>query len=434
MRSWSWRALACLTLISVVSACATPKPAPVVQAPVVEEAPPPPPVVEAPKPEPKPIVRPAEPANQLKVAVLVPLTGNNARVGQAIANAATLALLEMGGGRIKLTNYNTETGAAAAAQAAIADGAKVILGPLFAGEVRVVQPVARAAGVPVITFSNDASVAQAGTYVLGFQPSQEIARVVDYAKRRGINRFGALVPQGQYGSIASRAMQNAVQSSGGALTAIESYPRDRAKLFASARRVTNYEGRLQAARNAAAAQSSANAAVPTLAPPPFEGLLIADGGGLARAFVPVLRQFGAAPPRVRLIGPGLWAAEPEIAGEPGLIGAWFAAVPDDEFNAMARRYRGQFGANPPRLASLGYDAVLLVAGVSQGWRSGQAFPTAALGASGGFTGVDGIFRFRASGVAERGMEVLEVTGGGFRTVSPAPRAFATASARPAAGR
>jgi branched-chain amino acid transport system substrate-binding protein len=388
----------------------TPPVAPVVAPPTTPQVPVSPP-------------RPQQPSNQLHVAILVPMTGPSARVGQSIANAANMALLELNSPRIKLKIYNTDGGAQSAAAEAVAEGSKVILGPLFAAEVRSVQAVARAANVPVITFSNDASVAQAGTFVLGYQPGQEISRVLGYAKSRGITRFGALVPQGRYGEVATRAM-SAAAAGVGQVTAMETYPREVKSLFAPARRVTNYEARLTAARSVAKTATPTNSTSVRLPPPPFDALLLADNGGMLRALLPVLRSFGVESPRVRILGTGLWAAEPDLIREPGLAGAWFASVPDGEFNSMAKRFRGQFGFQPPRLASLGYDGVLLIATGARNWSPGQSFPASSLMSSSGFVGVDGIFRFGSSGVAVRGLEVQEiVAGGGIRTVSPAPSAF-----------
>src|SRR5215218_8476227 len=118
-----------------------------------------PPEVEQPREEePGPRLPPEETLN--RVAVLVPTSGANAGVGQSIANAANLALLDAGGERIRITVYDTARGgAAAAANQALAEGNGLFLGPLLADDVRAVAPVARKAGVPVISFSNDTNVA-----------------------------------------------------------------------------------------------------------------------------------------------------------------------------------------------------------------------------------------------------------------------------------
>ena len=148
---------------------------------IVPKAPPPPPPapVEAPRIDTGSL--PSDEARN-RVALLVPISGPNAAVGQSIANAANLAILDTGGARVRVTTYDTGAGASAAAARALADGNRLFLGPLLAEEVRAVAAAARPAGVPVIAFSNDTSVAGNGTYLMGFSPTQSIERVVRYAK------------------------------------------------------------------------------------------------------------------------------------------------------------------------------------------------------------------------------------------------------------
>src|SRR3546814_11883866 len=156
----------------------------------------------------------------------------------SIANAANLALLDSGNRRVRLTVYNTAGGAAAAAQRALAEGNRLFLGPLLAPDVRAIQGMSRAANVPILTFSNDASLAGGGTYVLGFQVDQSVERVVSFAQGRGVERFAALVPAGAYGQRASSAMIDAVEKSGGRMTAIANFTRDTRPLPSAVRKLT----------------------------------------------------------------------------------------------------------------------------------------------------------------------------------------------------
>lgn len=363
-------------------------------------------------------------ATRNKVALLVPMTGANAAVGQSIANAATMALLDLGDTRISLQVYDTASGGAAAAAAkAVADGARLFLGPLLAPDVRAVQGVASANGVPVLTFSNDAALAGGGTFVMGFQPNQSIARVVAYAHARGVERFAALVPAGVYGQRASTAFLRAVEASGGKAVAVTSYARTSAGLLAAARKLTNYDARHAAAAKTAALRPDGTIASVShnLAPVGFDAILIADSGSIAAAVAPALAQFGATP--VLIMGTELWNSEPAIAQSAALSGAVFAAVPDERFHQLASRYREKFGGAPSRLASFGYDAVLLVNGVAGNWAVDAPFPRAGLSAAGGFTGIDGVFRFSGSGIAERGLEVEQVGAHGFTVVAAAPKSL-----------
>ena len=376
------------------------------------------PAAPPPRVAPRAVATAAPVAARNRVALLVPTSGPNAAVGQSIASAATMALLDTGATRIDLQVYDTAAGAGPAAAKALADGAKLFLGPLLAPDVRAVQGVAASAGVPILSFSNDAGVAGNGTYVLGYQPSQSIARVVAYARGRGVERFAALVPTGVYGQRAATAFLRAVEAAGGKAVAVQSYPRTSAGLLLAARKLTNYDARAAAATKTAALRPDGTVATVSkaIAPVAFQALLIADSGQVAAAVAPALNQFGAT---ALIMGTELWGSESALAQAAALHGAVFAAVPDERFRQLGTRYRERFGGAPSRLASLGYDAVLLVNSVAAGWAPGTAFPTSGLTAASGFTGIDGFFRFTAGGIAERGLEVEQIGPHGFTVVAAA---------------
>ncbi len=359
---------------------------------------PPPRVVKGPPP-------PSRPGNEVatgvardtarnRVALLVPLSGSNAAVGKSLANATQMALLDTKTEKVRITSYDTATGAAAAANRAIADGAQLILGPLLSEDVRDVAPIAHRAGVPVLAFSNDVGVAGDGTYLMGYAPTQSIDRVVDYAKSRGITNFGGLVPNALYGTRASTAFLRAVESAGGRVVALQTYDRSSGAIAAAVKRM---------AKDA-----------------PFDAILIADSAGTAATAVPLLRRDS---PQTQVLGTELWNSESSTATRPALGGAWFASVSDGLYRQYAQKYRARFGGAPFRLSSLGYDAVLLTVRISRDWRVGAPFPEARLRAADGFAGIDGAFRFGRNGVADRVLEVQEIKGGTTVTVSPAPKGF-----------
>ena len=68
-------------------------------------------------------------------------------------------------------------------------------------------------------------------------------------------------------------------------------------------------------------------------------------------------------------------------------------------------------------------AVLLTVRIAQGWKPGSVFPVAQLTDEGGFAGIDGAFRFRRDGIAERALEVQQVDAGRFSVIEPAPKGF-----------
>ena len=330
-----------------------------------------------------------------RVALLVPLSGPNAGVGTSISNAANMAVLDTGGARIRITMYDTATGAAAAAQRALAEGNRLILGPLLADDVRAVAPIARVAKVPVIAFSNDTGVAGNGAYVMGYTPAQSIERVIAFARAKGISKFAGLIPGGLYGQRASTAFIRSVEAEGGQVVSLQNFDRSAGSISAAITRLS---------------QKS-----------PYEAVLIADSGRTAVQAVPIIRARGGG--SAKILGTELWNTDGALAASPALRGAWFASVSDGLYTQLAAKYRQRFGKAPYRLSSLGYDAVLLVTRIGGDWRPGSAFPAGRLTDIGGFSGIDGAFRFNRDGVVERALEVQQAGAKGSTIVSPAPRGF-----------
>lgn len=349
----------------------------------------------APPPEPEaPVSTLPTDTDRHRIALLVPLSGPNAAVGQSIANAATMALLDTNAANLRITTYDTGTNPADAAKRAVQDGNKLILGPLMSGDIAAVVSVARPAKVPLISYSNDETAAARDVYVMGNLPGQSVRRTVEYARSRGVNTFAALVPRGEYGERASSAFMDAVRAGGGKVLEMEAYDRSSASVTAAAKRLQAKGG--------------------------FDAVLIADGGSLSAKGAAQVRA-GAAKPRI--LGTELWSGEKEITASPALNGAWFASVSDGRFAQFAKSYRTRFGTQPFRIATLGYDSVLLTLRVARNWKPGKEFPGSVMLDEGGFLGLDGAFRFNRSGVVERALEVRQVSGWTIEVVSPAATRF-----------
>mgnify|MGYP001598364184 CR=1 FL=1 len=330
-----------------------------------------------------------------RIALLVPMSGANAGVGQSIANATTLALMDTKAEKIRITTYDTNLGAAAAVNRALAEGNRLILGPLMAEDARIIGPIAARAGVPVISFSNDVSIAGNGVYLMGYNPNQSIERVVGFARAKGLSNFAALVPHGTYGERSGTALLRAVEQAGGTVVSMQSFDRSPASITAAVKKL----------------QSSSS----------YDALLIADSGRVALQIAPIVRKNGGA--SAQLLGTELWNTDNAIAASPALRGAWFASVSDGLYRQLAGKYRARFGGAPFRLSSLGYDAVLLTVRIARDWQPGSPFPAARLRDGGGFSGIDGAFRFTRNGVAERALEVSQVNAGGISVIDAAPRTF-----------
>ena len=338
-------------------------------------------------------------AQPVRVALLLPLTGPAASTGQAMLDAAQLALFEFNNPNILLIPKDTGGDPARAelvANQAISEGADIILGPLFAGSVAAVAGPAQRSGVPVVAFSTDRNVAGSGVYLLSFLPEEDIQRIVDFAVLEGHRRFAAMVPQSEYGTRVRTEYAQAVGARGAQLVATESYAPTTDGMLAPAQRLAGLKDQ-------------------------YDVVLLPAGGAELQGLAPLLPYYDVEPAEVKFIGTGLWD-DPSVLREPALIGGWFAAPPPEVRLAFQERFRQTYGRPPPRIASLAYDAMSLAIALSEG-PQGARYTVDELTAPDGFTGIDGLFRFRPDGINERGLAVMEVRPGGFVVVSPAPQSL-----------
>lgn len=349
----------------------------------------------------------------VKVGILLPLTGQNKKLGDAMLQAAQMALFEIGHANLELIPRDTggtAAGGQQAAQSAIDAGAQILLGPVFAPAVRGASPIARRAHINMIAFSTDWTLAGGNTYIMGFMPFDQIRRVTDYAARQGVNRVGVLAPDTHYGRIVSNAFNAAAPRYNIQVTENTRYPAGIANLAPVIKDFTHYDERKNS--------GMLNAA-------PYEAVLMPVGGQDARSIGSLLTHYGLPPRNVRRIGTGLFD-ETSLASETNLEGAWFAAPDPNARRSFENRYMNTYGSRAPRLSTLAFDATALSAILAQReleTTGRPAFDRNAITNPNGFSGLDGIFRFRSDNIAERGLAVLEFQRGQARIADPAPESF-----------
>ncbi len=338
-------------------------------------------------------------AGQIKVGLVLPLSamGNAGFAAQAMKNAGDMALAEFNNTTIQLLvkdDAGTAPGAQQAAQQTVQQGAEIVLGPLFAPSVQAAAQVTRPRNIPMIAFSTDTNIAAAGVYLLSFLPESDVDRIVDYAMANGKRSFGALVPDTPYGSVVDAEFRQAVGRKGGRVVGLEHYPVDRQQMQAAVTRI------------AAAARE-------------MDAVFVPDGAETLPAVVQSLSANGFDLRRIQLLGTGLWD-DPRVFADPGVQGGWFAAPDSAGYRNFVGRYRRRFQQDPVRTSTLAYDAVSLVAKLAG---TPRRFAAEVLTNPSGFSGIDGIFRFRSDGTNQRGLAVLRVTPAGGEVISPAPHSF-----------
>ncbi len=247
---------------------------------------------------------------------------------------------------------------------------------------------------------------------------------------RGPVRIAALAPNDAYGATALQALRRAVIAGGGELAMTAFYPPDLADPSVVVRQVADFDRRqaqLEAERarveafddDAARRELERLDILDTLGGPPFDAILIADGGDRLRSVASLLTFYDVDPAEIRFLGTMRWQDDPLVLEEAALRGGWFAALAPETMRAFDNRYQNAFGSQPQQLAGLAYDATALVVIVARDLGD-RDFSSANLTNPEGFSGATGLFRLRPDGLADHGLAILEVDGAATRTIDPAP--------------
>lgn len=349
---------------------------------------------------------------QVKVALMVPISGESAAIGKSMVDAASLAIydtyLNVPSSDLKaqIVLLPTDTGNtpkenAAAAQKALGQGAKFFIGPLFSQSVTAVAPILKEKNISMLSFSNNKLVAKAGVFTFGFLPEQQVERMAEYAYLNKMQRVALLAPNDAYGEKVRDTLTGIYLKKGGIVAPAEMY----------APSVTNIE---------AAVLRIAGAYNNTPEDRRFQAIFIADGGNQMRNIVKALSKSHLDLKKIKIIGAGI-INDDDTLKLPELESAWFPSSPEEPYKNFERRFMNTYGYKPVRLASLAYDAAALIAKIAM---KGNGVDIAALADPAGFSDTaNGLVRLSATGKSDRKLDVVEIRGQSIKVLESAPRSF-----------
>ncbi len=371
------------------------------------------------------------PAGPPHIAILLPLSGPMASVGAPMLQAAQLALSQPGSPILDVHDTAGDPQRAAAeAQAALAAGDRLILGPLTAAETTTVGAVAAApppgaTPVGVLAFTSDPAAAAPGVWTLGLTPSQQVRRLVTAAREDGRQHLAAILPQGALGDALQSSLEAAATDAGMETPTISRSEPGLAGFTAALKSASNFEGRrgdlaarlksLREQTDPAARAQAAELAAEPVAPAPFDALLIGEFGPTIVQVSEILSYYDATSPQVRVMGPALWGQQ---AGQLGhMAGAWYASLDPAARQGFVAAFAGKYGAPPSSYADFAFDA----AAIAHVLAGENDFSTNALTRAEGFTGVDGAMALLPDGRVRRALAIFQIkSGGGANIVSRAP--------------
>ncbi|MBL4802661.1 MAG: penicillin-binding protein activator [Emcibacter sp.] len=377
------------------------------------------------------------PRQEIRLGLLLPLSGPDSIIGKALFNAATLALFDSRDKRLTLMPYDTKGTAEGAAEAMtqlLTHEPDLIIGPLFSHSIMAIKQMAQEAGVNVIGFSSDHTVAGDGVFLMNFRMEEQIERVIHYASTQGYARFATLVPETAYGMRALEIFGASVAEQKRELTSVEFYPPDSSKLVDPVKNIAHYKERrkrytreidflerLGEEDDFAQEMLDELKNEETIGDVEFDAILLPEGGAMLTTLAAWVSYYEIDPAKVKILGTGLWD-DPMLFLEPQLHGGWFAAPDHKTSGAFLNRYKDIYGESSPRITTLAYDTVALAATLVRQAKNPN-FSAEKITDTNGFSGIEGLFRFAPSGLIERGLAVYEVSDKAFTVIDPAPTSF-----------
>ncbi len=340
------------------------------------------------------------------VALLVPRGSGNASdevLARALENAARLAISDLGDVAIDLRVYGTAGSAATTQQVAlqaVADGARIILGPVYGENANAAAVAVASSGVNVLAFSNNTSIAGGNLFILGPTFDNTADRLARYAVRQGKGRTVVVYSEDVSGRAGRAAVEAALARNGG--TAVGAISHE-----------FSQNGVVQAIPQIVSAVRSGAA---------DSVFMTADTAGALPLLTQLLPEAGISPATTQYIGLTRWDIPSQTIDLPGVQGGWFA-LPAPEMSArFSSRYEAAYGESPHPIGGLAYDGIAAIGALISSGRS-DALSRASLTQSAGFQGVNGIFRLLPDGTNERGLAVAQIRDRQVVVIDPAPRAF-----------
>lgn len=342
-----------------------------------------------------------------RIALLLPLSGNNQAIGKSLLDAATLALFEQQRSDIFLVPIDTKNSSADAenaAKQAISSNVEIVIGPVFGQTTQEVAAILTPQ-VPVVSFSNDFRLTNQNLFLLGISSLSSLEQLLNYAQKQGKEHFFALLPDDVFGHTAADILNRNIRAAnnGNYSFSAQYYP-TKATESALPNSILELQNNLNSAQNKNT-----------------QALFFPEGGERLTQASPYLRELQASNPNLQIIGSSLWDRE-NLQNIATLDNAWFNTPEPTNLKSFEQRFKDNFGYAPHRLSSLAYDAIALSAHLTalhpQGKITREAFFDQR-----GFSGTNGIFRFRPDGSNERGLTIMQSRNGNSATIQPAPKRF-----------
>ena len=365
-----------------------------------------------------------------EMAVLLPLSGDNAAIGQSIRTSIHAAILKNAPKTLNVSFYDSASDINETMSDITAKNTGVIIGPVFANDARTVAQM-RPNNIPVLSFTSDATAVGNGVMTMALMPTNSVESIVREMKSDGTRHFIIMAPDTKSGHLMAGTAKNAASIYNVPLIGIFYYTENDSESIKNAvsaasmntTRTTAHTRARQVLsdilineRLTTLEKSGLNyqldklSRTETIGDIPYDAILFLGSGDDTKTLASFFRYYNVSSRDARFYGTTMWDGS-DIAYDYTMTGAKFATLPESspEFQDI---YQQISGTTPNRLASFGYDAATLAIGMLYTDKSNASY----LLDPSGYNGNDGLFRLKPTGDNERALQIVRLDGAGHTTV------------------
>ncbi len=366
--------------------------------------------------------------SSFRVAMLLPLSGKMADMGNSMKNSAMMALGDLNANNLVVQFYDTKgttSGARIAVENAIQANSNLILGPLLSDEVTAITEPAKSADIPVISFSTAPHVLQNGIYTLGLLSDEQVERIIRYSASINRSNVAMVLPDTPSSINMLRSALNASKLHGVNIVKVGFYAPDTMDFTTLVTQIAGEEKINYSKKLSARAKKTQNANEPEEELEPveldFNAVLVPEFGNRLKSITSMFSFYDVSAPEVMFLGTSVWA-NTNLSKETELYGAVYPVMPPARQQYFAQKYSEMFGERPNGLSVLAYDAVALSFALAQ---KDKEQLHQAITSMDGFFGMSGAFRLFTNGKNEHGLDIVKVSSKGQQVVEPAVQKFYT---------
>lgn len=373
---------------------------------------------------------------KIPVALFLPFSGKNKDLGFSLFNSATISLFYNDpNGIIDLFLFDSKDDPKDTEKVfkeIIDKKIKIVIGPIFSNSVEAIEKLAIQNNITVISLSNNQNLVnktskEGGIFVSGILPETQIEKIVNYSISQGKLNFAIIAPSNQYGKTITELFKRFVRAKQANFITSEFYDNNFKDLDRVVERTINAFVLPQNLRNN---KNDKNLVINDYDRIYPQVILIPESGKIASKIIASIKKQNIHERPYQILGTSQW--DDKSVYDSNLIDAWFSAPENEKFSNLENFYYKKFDKFPPRIASIAYDMVALIAEIAN-QKQGQTpsfkdFIEFKNGDKNGYQGVDGTFRFLPNGLVQRNLSVLKISvtnqaGNWFETIEKANDSF-----------